>query len=281
MSAQLKLVPDGPAVVTPMLKWVGGKGWFVKEYGDDMFTHVVSRGGRYIEPFLGGGAMAFYLGLDRMILNDAEEDLMITYTVIRDQPDELEAYLRIVEDAGTDEASYYRVRDAKPDTFIETAVQLIYLNRLGYNGLYRRNQDGGFNVPYGKKEKPMLIDRVRPLSKVLASAELYTGDFTKVIDKAGANDTIYADPPYHGASWVDYTAAGFDDADQERLAESLYNAHQRGADFFCHNNDTEKVRYWYGEWAEIIPTQERRSVNSDGEGRGAVPCLLIAGVHDG
>jgi DNA adenine methylase len=261
-----------------LLRWAGGKRWFVKEFGDDLFRRVIELGGTYTEPFLGGGAMALHLGLPGMVLGDAEEELMLAYVALRDNPEELSIILDWLADQhGTDQAGYNKVRQLNPGTGVEVAGRLIYLNRLCFNGVYRKNKRGEFNVPWGKVEKEMPgYERIREVSIALKDAELRAGDFEAVISLAGANDLIYADPPYH-QTYAGYTPRGFIDKDQERLAEALYNAHQRGAEFYAHNADTEKVRYWYGEWAEIIPTQERRNVNSDGKGREPVQCVLIAG----
>jgi DNA adenine methylase len=276
---KLRIVPDAPAGVTPLLRWAGGKRWFVKEFGDDLFARVIELGGTYFEPFLGGGAMALHLGLPDMVLGDAEEELMITYGIVARHPEEVITLLGwLVEQGGTGREGYNKVRSLNEGLSpLEIATRLIYLNRLCFNGVYRKNKRGEFNVPWGKVDKEMPSpERIREVSIALKGAELRAGDFEAVISLAGANDLIYADPPYH-QTYAGYTPRGFTDKDQERLAEALYNAHQRGAEFYAHNADTEKVRYWYGEWAEIIPTQERRNVNSDGKGREPVQCVLIAG----
>ncbi len=274
----LRLVPDKLAAVDPLLKWVGGKRWFVREFGGDMFDLVAKRGGKYIEPFLGGGAMALHLGTGSMVLGDVEEDLMITYTAVRDEPEELAHILETLQPY-TSESSYYKMREMEPTTNTELAARFIYLNKLCFNGLHRKNKSGGFNVPYGGDRELPKLERIKEVSRALEGAELHVGDFTKLIDRAEKGDVIYADPPYHD-TFSDYAAGGFNEADHERLAEALYNARQRGAEFFCHNADTEKVRYWFGDWTEIINMEERRNVNADGKKRGVVPCVLITGVED-
>lgn len=283
MKPNLRIVPPAPAAVSPLLRWAGGKRWFVKDYGDDMFDHVIKSGGQYIEPFLGGGAMAFHLGLHNMILSDVEEEIMLVYTFVRDNPDQLFAMLNILKEEGTDKETFYRIRaaDLNQLTPVEVAARCIYLNKLCFNGLFRKNQSGRFNVPYqgDPNRKFPTLDDIMALSRALERTKLRCLDFADSIAMAREGDTIYADPPYHETG-VGYTANGFDDSDQERLAEALYRAKERGASFFAHNADTAKVRYWYEEWAEIISTSEKRKINSKGDERGDVPCVLIVGGVD-
>ena len=296
MKPNLKIVPDEPARATPILKWCGGKAWFVEEHGDDMFEHVIKQGGRFIEPFLGGGAMALHLGLEGMILSDAEPELSTLYPMVRDDPDALIETIEELIEIGTDEDTYYKVRAVKLAelTLVEQAARTVYLNKLGYNGLFRKNASGGFNVPYGQNPKRTVFDPdiIRAASRALAGAKLPRlevrkkgrvqvdgHDFAAIIVMAKEGDTVYADPPYHKAG-VKYTKGGFNESDHERLATSLYYAKERGASFFAHNADTDMVRYWYEEWAEIIPMAEKRRINSKGSERGDVPCVLIVGGVD-
>jgi len=265
----------------PLIKWAGGKRHFVKEFGEDMRALVKKKGGRYFEPFLGGAAMALHLELEGMVLNDVEDELIATYVAVRDEPEGVIQILAEMIDLGTDENTYNLVRSTEGSWITEIAARLIYLNALCYNGLYRKNRKGEFNVSFGDRKKvyfPKEQD-VLQVSKALEGAELHCGDFSHVIGRAGAGDVIYADPPYH-ETFSGYSAGGFDDDDHERLAESLYLARGRGADFFCHNSDTEKVRYWYGDWTEIVPLQETRRINSKVTGRGAVGCVLVIGADD-
>lgn len=276
---KLSLVPTAPAATKPLIKWAGGKRWFVERFGDDLYTEAVSAGGFYFEPFLGGGAMALHLGLRGMMLGDALEELVTMYKVVRDDPMGLSAMLRLLAEYGTDEKSYYHVREQKTHTDVEAAAKLIYLNKLCYNGLYRKNKSGGFNVPYGKEQRALPNpEQICDASSALKGASLRAGDFAALVSEASKGDTVYADPPYQG-TFSDYTANGFSDQDHERLAEALYEAHQRGASVYCHNVDTKLVRWLYEEWAEIIPMVEKRNINSKGDERGRVSCVFIAGVQ--
>jgi DNA adenine methylase len=281
MDCCLRVVPEAPIEAKPLLRWAGGKRWFAKEYGDDLFDHVIERGGRFIEPFVGGAAMALHFGLDGMVLGDAEEDIAILYATVRDEPEALSVMLGLIAGFGTTKESYYHVRETEPLTSIERAAKVLYLNRLCFNGLYRKNKSGGFNVPYGGKEKLLHTRKeIDSVSRALSGAEIHHADFAKLIEKAGPHDTLYVDPPYDtdtsGAGHTDYTAKGFGSDDQERLAGCLRKAHERGAHFFAHNADTPRIRNLYS-WANIIPMPERRAINRDGGGRGEVSCVLIVG----
>ena len=273
----LRVVPETAAGVCPLVRWAGGKRWFVKEYGDDMFHRVIQRGGRYIEPFLGGGAMALHLGLACMTLGDIEDELMVMYQAVRDDAEGLITLLSLMNEFPIEPKTYYAVRDAHPRTDLETAARMLYLNSFCWNGVYRKNKAGVFNVPFGDGKgslpKP---DHVRAASRALRGSRFYAGcDAIHLIDEAKDGDTIYADPPYDG-TYSSYSAAGFDHRDQINLAKSLKRAWDCGVEIYAHNSDTELVRDLYS-WAELVPMPERRAINSDSKARGKVPCVLIVG----
>lgn len=302
MQPNIKVVPPSPHRAKPLLRWAGGKSWFVKEFGDDFFGHVLKRGGKYIEPFLGGAAVALHFGLKpgfglpwsqgegcakemRMILADAEIDIAHLYAVVRDEPESLIALLSAMQDLGTDAETYYHVRNADPQklSVVERGARVLYLNRLCFNGLYRKNASGGFNVAYGKKEKPLQsAEHIRDVSLALQGAEIYPNDFELIMAKADDGDTVYLDPPYDIDGHTDYTAKGFDHVQQRRLARAAKRAFDRGADVFAHNADTPFIRELWGSegWAKVLPMLEGRAINSKGDGRGAVPCVFVVATHE-
>jgi DNA adenine methylase len=274
------------ASIKPFLKWAGGKRWFGEEYGDDLRAEIVARGGRYIEPFLGGGAVALRLGLPNMLLGDAEQELIDCWNAVRVYPDAVAKHLDDLRGA-TSETDYYTVRDLDPDLLspTERSARTIYLNKMGFNGLFRKNRSGAFNVPWGKGEKRLLPTRdglcsiARALFANQHDAEIVCGDFEKLINRATGSDLVYCDPPYDGV-FTDYTAKGFSADDQDRLAAALWRATTRGAAIVAHNADTPLVRRIY-HWAQIHSIEERRAINSNGNGRGAVPCVVItAGLSE-
>jgi DNA adenine methylase len=265
------------SMTKPFLRWVGGKSKIVPTIAPAIESYLKESGGRYIEPFLGGGAMALHLGLPNMVLNDVVPELTTTYCAIRDSAEETATLLWEMAQWGTKENHYYAVRETVPDTLIEIAARMIYLNAHCFNGVWRVNQAGEMNVPYGKKEDRItdsLIERIGAASEILAGSTIHTGDFEPIIKAAKKGDLVYVDPPYD-ETFTDYSKGGFSGVSQERLATTLYVAHKKGVVFVAHNSDTEKVRWWYNEFATLLPTGESRSVNRDGEGRGKAPCLLI------
>lgn len=265
-----------PTEAKPFLRWVGGKKNFVPTLAPQILSYLEKTKGQYIEPFVGGAAMALHLGLPGMILNDVLPELATTYCAVRDAPEETAGLLWEMAQWGTGESHYYSVRETEPESAIEVAARMIYLNAHCFNGVWRVNKSGKMNVPYGKKEDRItdsLIERLGFASVALQKADIYQGDFQAAIELAGEGDVIYVDPPYDG-TWDGYSLQGFDGVGQNRLASTLHEASKRGAAFIAHNSDTEHVRWWYKS-STILPTKESRSVNSDGEGRGKAQCLLI------
>ena len=257
---------------------MGGKRAFAQTLATHISIYVQENGGTYYEPFLGGGAMALAVNAP-MVLSDIIEELTNTYQVVKDTPIELARLLLDFAEFGTDEKSYYAIRDTEAETKLDRAARLVYLNAHCFNGVYRTNKAGHFNVPYGKKEGRItdeLIERIGAASDQLNrnKATIQSGDFERFISQAGAGDFVYVDPPYDG-TYSDYSKEGFCGVSQERLAQTLLALHRRGGAFIAHNSDTEKVRWWYGEWASMVPTGEKRSVSQDGEGRKKADCLLI------
>jgi DNA adenine methylase len=266
-----------PTKAKPFLRWAGGKSKTAPLLAPAITSYLQETGGRYFEPFLGGGAMALHLGFEGMVLNDIIPDIIKTYTALRDDAVGLATALYELGKWGTEEGHYYAVRGTEPDSDMDTAVRAIYLNAHCFNGIWRTNKSGKMNTPYGKKEDRItdsLIERLGFASEALQSANIYNRDFEPITGLAMSGDLVYLDPPYDG-TFSDYATEGFGKISQERLAATLYAAHQRGVAFVAHNADTEKVRWWYNEFATLLPTAESRSVNRDGGGRGKAACLLI------
>jgi DNA adenine methylase Dam len=277
ISCGVQEMPITPREAKPFLRWAGGKSKSVPNLAPAITSFLQESGGRYFEPFLGGGAMALHLGFPGMMLNDVIGDLTKAYRALRDSPTELAKLVYQLGQWGTEESHYYAVRDTEPDTDTEAAARLIYLNAHCFNGIWRENRDGKMNTPYGKKANRItdsLIERLGSASEALAGSVIHTGDFEPMLKAAKPGDLVYVDPPYDD-TFSSYSGEGFGKVSQERLAATLYATHQRGVAFVAHNSDTEKVRWWYNEFATLLPTGELRSVNSDGAGRGKAGCLLI------
>ncbi|KKN50637.1 hypothetical protein LCGC14_0630640 [marine sediment metagenome] len=263
----------------PLLKWAGGKAWAVPVLSSRISTLLDKTGGRYIEPFVGGGAMALAVARPQMFLSDACDDLMNLYRVVRDVPCErLRTMLDMLGNCITKDY-YCWIREQDPTCSIERAARFIYLNKTGFNGLHRENKSGGFNVPFGdpnRRDAGLFpnLEHLQEVATVLQGTTLVALDFVEPIHAAKCGDLLYIDPPYHGG-YVNYVASGFSDDDQTRLAEELFLAHERGVAVIAHNANTELIQYLYSEWAHLELTGEKRAINSDPAGRGDAPCVII------
>jgi len=268
-------------MVQPIVKWLGGKRWLTP-----IVPAIRERlRGRYIEPFLGGAAMALALGEKGMILSDTCRPLIETYRQVRQDPEIVAVLLEALAAEGTDEESYYRVRDQfnilgtledLGDTREVWAAQFLYLNTLCYNGVFRLNKQEAFNVPYGKDpSRPMrTFEELQGFSQQVAQSTIIERDFRKALQGAEEGDVVYADCPY-AKTFTMYTADGFGPDDQEDLAEALYRAHQRGVSIVTTNADQPEIRTLYC-WARLVTFAEARSVSQNGAKRGRAACLIIA-----
>lgn len=282
---QLKLPQTSPesAPYSPaILKWAGGKRWLAPILGPTIRKLLEETTGRYIEPFVGGGSVALWLGAQQMVLADIEVPLIELYRAVKEEADGVSSELERLISKGTDRDSYLRVRSLMPDRSVERAARLIYLNRLCFNGLYRTNRAGRFNVPYGAQKTLSFPNRTQLNAAKLAltGATVLACDFGLTLATATTGDVIFADPPYHavGKGFVSYYRHPFAETEQERLAQALLAARERGAVVFTTNADTPLVRSLY-QWGIIEETRERRAINSDPSRRGPVRCVLIrAGV---
>jgi DNA adenine methylase len=264
------------AAARPFVKWAGGKRQLLRE----LLKHVPSRYGRYFEPFIGGGALFFALRPSLATLADMNERLIRTYTGVKDDVD------RVVELLKTyphDEKFFYRMRkveiDARPDA--EVAAWFIYLNKTGFNGLYRVNRKNRFNVPFGRYENPKICDArtLRACSVALAKAVLRVDDFEKVARRARRGDFVYFDPPYAPlsatSSFTSYTSSGFGIDEQTRLRDLARALKKRGVHVLLSNSSAPSVRALYTRGFDVFEVSATRMVNSKASGRGAITELVI------
>lgn len=231
--------------MAPFLKWAGGKRWLVANHGE-WLRHDAAR---YLEPFLGSGAVYFHLRPQRAILSDLNEGLIATYQSLRDEPHEVWRHLRAHQRKHTSEY-YYLVRKQNPRASARKAARFIYLNRTCFNGLYRVNLQGVFNVPKGTKDKVILTNDDFPLvSKLLQPAIIASRDFSHIITEAKGGDFLYVDPPYtvrhNKNNFIRYNESIFSWADQMRLADCLVQAAKRGACVLMSNADHPCIHELY------------------------------------
>ncbi|MEL4377663.1 Dam family site-specific DNA-(adenine-N6)-methyltransferase [Brucella cytisi] len=231
----------------PFIKWAGGKRWLLN---DPSFS-LPAYSGRYIEPFLGGGAVFFHLAPKHAIISDVNERLIATYQSIRDEwPLVQESLAEFQERHSKD--FYYEERSRQHSSTHLRAAQFLYLNRTCFNGLYRENLRGQFNVPIGTKTQITLLDDdFEQASKILVGADLRAGDFETVVGEATEGDLLFIDPPYTTAhnfnGFVKYNQKIFTWEDQKRLMMSVRGAIQRGARVVLTNADHASIHKLYAE----------------------------------
>jgi DNA adenine methylase len=261
---------------TAPIKWVGGKRWLVPTIAPSIYERLAATGGHYIEPFMGSGAVALDLGLPGMILGDVCKPLVSTYTTIRKSAEAVAWALKTLVERGTDKESYLAVRASEPTSIVFAAARFIYLNKFGFNGLYRENSKGKFNVPHGGDRTNTRIpdlDTLNAVANALKGADIRVADFRQTIDRANEGDVLYVDSPYY-ETFSDYTAGGFSDDDHAALSTVLRSAHERGVVFIASNSDHERVRELY-DWATVVPVHERHAVGATGDRRGMKAAVLI------
>lgn len=244
----------------PFLKWAGGKRWFVKRYSSVFPT----RFRRYFEPFLGSGAVFFALNPKAAILSDVNADLINLYKVVREQWQSLLERLT-VHQRNHSRDYYYAIRDkARAEDLVSMAADFLYLNRTCWNGLYRVNLRGSFNVPIGTKLNVILPnDNFQANSGALRCATLVACDFESTIDAAGDGDLVFVDPPYtvrhNNNCFVKYNEKLFAWSDQVRLRDALSRACNRGAKIIATNAAHDSIKELYGN-DFIIEEVWRKSV---------------------
>jgi DNA adenine methylase len=261
----------------PFLKWAGGKGQLLAQLRPLLPT--AGTYGRYFEPFAGGAALFFALGPERAILADVNRELIDCYTAARDH---VEAVIRALAHYRYGADHYYRAREIDPRSLPlpERAARTIYLNRTGYNGLYRVNRSGKFNVPMGRYTNPLLCDaaNLKACSKALAKVDLRVQDFEKVVARARPGDLVYFDPPYvpvsDTADFTSYVPGGFGSEQQRRLADVFAGLARRGVHAVLSNSDTPAVRALY-EGFVIHRVLASRHINSRGSLRGKVGEVVV------
>ena len=264
--------------VSPFLKWVGGKTQLLP----DLLSYVPTRFNTYIEPFVGGGALFFALQPAKAVLSDSNPELINCYTVVRDRVEDL---ISILNGYSYSEDFYYRLRTEVPEDSILRAARLIYLNRTCYNGLYRVNKQGQFNVPFGRYSNPLICDaeRLRAASHALRNAELRCADYRDTLQMfASSGDFVYIDPPYHPVSQYSdfkrYTAEFFYAEDQRQLARRVKELAMQGCSVLVSNSYCDFILNIY-QGCEIVEVSARRNINKDPQKRGEVKEVLIVCGH--
>lgn len=269
----------------PFVKWVGGKRQLLKQfrllnlYPPANFDPKLNK---YFEPFVGGGAVFFDLLPEKAELSDLNEELVITYNVIKNDIDGL---IKSLKKHKYEKEYYLKVRAKNPKELsnVEVASRFIYLNRTGFNGMYRVNSKGGFNVPFGRYNNPIICDEknLRRVSKSLQKVSINHQDYKEVLKNAKKGDFIYFDPPYYPisktASFTSYTAESFLEKEQTELRNTFAELHKRGCFVMLSNSDTPFINKIYSEIpsAKITKVEAGRAINSKGSKRGKITEVLV------
>lgn len=270
----------------PFVKWAGGKRQLLSE----IEKHLPEKFGSYFEPFLGGGALLFHLLYENQSLkgyvSDLNSDLVLAYVTIRDKLDDLIKSLQKHSDNyfSDSKSYYYSVRKSNPKNQIEKVSRLLFLNKTCFNGLYRVNSKGKFNVPLGRYSNPNIVqeDNLRSVSQFLNKNKIIIKcqDFATTVGKVKKGDFIYFDPPYQPisktANFTSYTNCNFDYNDLKRLAKVSNQMAKRGAMVLLSNSSSKQVFDLFSKnnW-DIIEIEANRAINSDSNKRTGHTELLI------
>lgn len=303
-------IPFSPSCAKPFLKWAGGKTQLLREFEERLPPELENgKIETYVEPFIGGGAMFFSLNrkyrFRRSVICDLNEELILCYAVIKSSARELIRRLAELESAYANEDDtgrkdlYYAIRalfnrdrpgfdfSRKNPDRVERAAQLIFLNRTCYNGLFRVNRSGGFNVPFGRYKNPDILNEeiLKEAAKVLRNTRIIRGDFTRCGKYADEKTFVYCDPPYRPlnptSSFTHYAKGGFTDRDQERLAVFIRDLDAKGVRVMLSNSDPKNENpedrffenLYCGFSQEQVPA--RRSINCNGSRRGVINELVV------
>ena len=274
----------GDFEVPRFVKWAGGKTQLIEQF----IPLFPKKFNRYLEPFVGGGAVAFYIlqkfKPKEVFLSDINEELINAFNIIKTDVDRLIVELKKHKKYhSADYNSYfYEIRKVAPKDLpeLERAARFIYLNRTCFNGLYRVNSSGQFNVPIGSYKNPDVIqeEKLKKISKLLQNVTIKVMSFEKVLNLAQKEDFIYFDPPYYplkrGKSFTTYTKDNFLEKEQKLLANVFKKLDQRGCSVMLSNSDTEFIKELYPNY-DISIVKARRLINSQANGRGEINKIVV------
>ena len=263
----------------PLIKWVGGK----RQLMSDLLRNMPKKYNRYFEPFIGGGALFFELQSENAYISDMNEELINLYLVVRDNVYELITDLnthKITKDYYLKIRNLDRTSKYKKLSNIKRASRFIYLNRTCFNGLYRVNSKGEFNVPFGNYKNPRIVDvdNLLNCSELLKRTEIKNADFSEILTKVKKGDFVYFDPPYvplnETSSFTSYTKNGFDMDMQIKLKEVCDELDSMGVKFLLSNSDTKIIHDLYSNY-KIKKVLASRQVNANVNGRGKITEVLV------
>ena len=278
-------------LVRPFLKWAGGKRQLLPEIESYLPSDRANLSKHtYYEPFIGGGAVFFHLQLKKAVVSDSNQELINCYQTIKDSLDDLIVELTRHQENNSQEY-YYSIRelDRHPQKYaslspVERAARIIYLNKTCYNGLFRVNSQGQFNVPYGRYKNPNIVDSaaLKAVNKYLnkSQVKLVNADFAEALKDAKKGDFVYLDPPYHPvsntASFTGYDVNGFNQEEQIRLKNLFDNLTKRGCKVMLSNSYTDFIKDLYQDYQHNFQiVSSTRNINSNASKRGCVSEILV------
>ena len=263
----------------PIVKWVGGK----RQLMFELLKNLPENYNRYFEPFIGGGALFFELQPDNAYISDMNEELINLYQVVRDNVDELITDLQkhdISKEYFMEIRNIDRTEEYENWSTVQKASRFIYLNRTCFNGMYRVNSKGEFNVPFGHYKNPRILDENNLIncSNLLQKTEIKHADFSKILKKVKKGDFVYFDPPYvplsETSSFTSYTKDGFDIHMQFKLKDVCNELDSMGVKFLLSNSDTKLVNELYENY-NIKKVFASRQINANADGRGKITEVLV------
>lgn len=268
--------------ISPILKWVGGK----RQLLPSIVPRIPKSYSTYVEPFLGGGALLFATQPKVALVNDVNEELINVYQVVKDDVEELVSLLKTYDSSSE---TFYRIRGLDRDvekyaslSDVERAARIIYLNKTCFNGLFRVNRKGQFNVPFGKYKKPNIVNEsvLRGVSEYFNSVDItFTSkDYLSVLESIPSDSFVYLDPPYdpisETASFTDYAKGGFGRDEQVKLHDACVALDDMGIKFMLSNSATDFIKKLYADF-KINIVSANRAVNSNGSKRGKVEEVIV------
>ncbi len=270
----------------PFVKWVGGKRQLLKQF--KMMSLYPPKDfnpskAKYFEPFVGGGAVFFDLLPQKAVLSDLNSELVITYNVIKNDVKKL---IKSLKKHKNNKDYFLKIREKEPQKLsdVERASRFIYLNRTCFNGMYRVNSSGRFNVPFGSQSNPLICDEQNlfKVSDSLKNVKIVEQDYKQVLKEAKKGDFIYFDPPYYPinrtSSFTSYTANGFLEKEQEELRDTYFELHKKGCFVMLSNSNTEFIKKLYlglDKKVKVHKVEATRMINSDATKRGKIKEVLV------
>jgi len=253
------LTTSSEVKISPFLRWAGGKSWFIKH----IHKYLPCDGfNAYHEPFLGGGAIFFNLIPPNAYLSDLNEELISTYIEVRDNVEEVISELRKFENT---KEYYYIIRERQENSSAGNAARFIYLNQTSFNGIYRVNLNGKYNVPYGYRSKNFFQpESLRLASRALRRTTLFNSDFTDILGNIRERDLVFLDPPYtvshYNNGFIKYNSKLFSEEDQKKLSEFILSIKELGAYYILTNADHHQVHEIFKFNGDRIETEKRASL---------------------